>query len=591
MKKILSALCILSLMIACLPLYSAHASAEEITVQTMTMTAQPMPTVGQDGSPIPAASLPAASGTKLPANSVTSKRTRHEVYELYKNSQYSFSTSDLFEKKPVLKAGSYSPGKLSSKAKNLTLAQLNYMRTLYGVNTLKIYKDKIDDSQYGATGLEITGKLTHYFSEDDLATLKKYMTQKQIDLACDAISAGIEYRGSDVYLWNGNCSSSNNVVADVKSYIDDTANVYAGVGHRFNLLCLIGTEVTFGASLNKYSCMSIYGNPFDYDNNEAFYAWPAEGYFPRLSMADNALWSVELGRKYSVDQNALTISLAYKGKTYKGSLVVLDSHDNGAHDAITFSIPSDLISLIKASSSVYNNGGQADVKVTIKGLKDGSNDCYLQYTTSFFIDDEFDGNLVATTPTLVNTAKGIKVTFSKVRGATHYEIYRKLKASDKGDPVESKYTKVTTIADSNNTSSKINYYDSATATGKNGNTYVYYIRPVIKENGSIVKTGPTKNVQIRRVSTPEIKSITNSSAGAVTLKWSKNSLATGYDVWYSDGKTKKTLRSNSNTTLSITITGLTKGKTYTFKVRSYYKTSSGTIYKSAWKPAEITLSR
>ena len=200
-------------------------------------------------------------------------------------------------------------------------------------------------------------------------------------------------------------------------------------------------------------------------------------------------------------------------------------------------------------------------------------------------------NLSSTTPDLVNTAKGIKLTFKKVDGATHYEICRRLKSSEKGEPVETSFTLVTTIPATINNSTKINYYDSATATGKNGNTYVYYIRPVIMDNGSVTIAGPTKSVQVRRVSTPEIKSCVNSGAGKVTIKWSKNSLATGYDVWYSDGKNKTTIRINGIATVSKVIIGLTKGKTYTFKVRSFYKTSSGTIYKSAWKPAEVYISK
>lgn len=200
-------------------------------------------------------------------------------------------------------------------------------------------------------------------------------------------------------------------------------------------------------------------------------------------------------------------------------------------------------------------------------------------------------SLSATTPSLVNTAKGIKLTFKKVESATHYQIYRRLKASEKGEPAETTYTLVTTLADNINTSTKINYYDSATATGKNGNTYVYYIKPVVMENGIVIIAGPTKNVQVRRVSTPEIKSCVNSGAGKVTIRWSKNSLATGYDVWYSDGKTKTTIRISSNTTVSKVISGLIKGRIYTFKVRAFYKTSSGTIYKSAWKPTTVAITK
>ena len=101
--------------------------------------------------------------------------------------------------------------------------------------------------------------------------------------------------------------------------------------------------------------------------------------------------------------------------------------------------------------------------------------------------------------------------------------------------------------------------------------------------------GSTKNAQIRRVSTPAIKSCRNTSARAVTIKWTKNSLATGYDVWYSDGRTSKSIRIKNKATLSQTVKGLTKGKTYTFKVRGIYITSSGTIFKSAWKPAKVKI--
>ena len=198
---------------------------------------------------------------------------------------------------------------------------------------------------------------------------------------------------------------------------------------------------------------------------------------------------------------------------------------------------------------------------------------------------------MVTLPSLVNTAKGIKVTFAKVKGATHYEVRRRLKASEKGDAVESEFSLVTTIADSVNTSSKINYYDSATATGKNGNTYVYYIRPLVIDaaTSTVQAAGSTKNAQLRRVSTPAIKSCRNTSARAVTIKWTKNSLATGYDVWYSDGRTSKSIRIKNKATLSQTVKGLTKGKTYTFKVRGIYITSSGTIFKSAWKPAKVKI--
>ena len=70
----------------------------------------------------------------------------------------------------------------------------------------------------------------------------------------------------------------------------------------------------------------------------------------------------------------------------------------------------------------------------------------------------------------------------------------------------------------------------------------------------------------------------------MTVKWGKNSKATGYQIQYSTGSSfssYKTVTVSGASSVSRVIGSLTKGKTYYVRVRAY-KTVSGTKYYSAW---------
>ncbi|MDE7311956.1 MAG: fibronectin type III domain-containing protein [Eubacterium sp.] len=58
---------------------------------------------------------------------------------------------------------------------------------------------------------------------------------------------------------------------------------------------------------------------------------------------------------------------------------------------------------------------------------------------------------------------------------------------------------------------------------------------------------------------------------SIKLKWTKQAYATGYQICDSNSKVIKTVKANS-----ATITGLSAGKTYKYKVRSYVKNTDGT---------------
>lgn len=64
---------------------------------------------------------------------------------------------------------------------------------------------------------------------------------------------------------------------------------------------------------------------------------------------------------------------------------------------------------------------------------------------------------------------------------------------------------------------------------------------------------------------------TNVKYNSMKLKWTKQGYADGYQLCDSKSKVIKTLKKNS-----VTITGLTAGKTYKYKVRSYIRNADGT---------------
>lgn len=99
-----------------------------------------------------------------------------------------------------------------------------------------------------------------------------------------------------------------------------------------------------------------------------------------------------------------------------------------------------------------------------------------------------------------------------------------------------------------------------------------------KYRGTITKTfkiviGQTKGVAAKTQNT-----------SSVTVKWTKDSAVTGYEVYMAtsrNGKYKKVASIKKNSTTSYKKTGLTAGKTYYFKVRAY-KTVSGKIKYGAY---------
>ncbi len=163
-----------------------------------------------------------------------------------------------------------------------------------------------------------------------------------------------------------------------------------------------------------------------------------------------------------------------------------------------------------------------------------------------------------------NTANGVKLTWKKSSNASGYYVYRKTGSGS--------YKKIKTIKKK----STVTYTDTS---AKNGSTYTYKVVAYSSNNKS---SGATKKAV--RVTKPSVKSLKSSSSKKATVKWKKNSKATGYQVQYSTSKSfssKKTVTVKGKSKSSKKLTKLTGGKKYYVRVRTY-KTVSGKKYYSAW---------
>ncbi|MBO5994731.1 MAG: leucine-rich repeat protein [Firmicutes bacterium] len=167
-------------------------------------------------------------------------------------------------------------------------------------------------------------------------------------------------------------------------------------------------------------------------------------------------------------------------------------------------------------------------------------------------------------------ATGLKVTWKKVAGVTGYKVYR-----------NNKLVKTVTSA------STVNYSDKAAKT--NGTKYTYKVVAYKTVNGVKYDSKASATKSYTFLTKPAFKSLKNSAAKAMTVKWSKNAKTTGYKIQYSlksNFSNAKTVTIKKAGTLSKKITGLKKGKTYYVRIRCY-KGSNYSVW-SAVKKVKIS---
>lgn len=206
--------------------------------------------------------------------------------------------------------------------------------------------------------------------------------------------------------------------------------------------------------------------------------------------------------------------------------------------------------------------------LVIRGYKDSYAETYAKEHYIDFIDI-LNPNLkkVINIKQSYRTTSAIKLTWNKVSEADGYYVYR---ASSKNGT----YKKIATLKGYDK-----NYYTNSKLTS--GKVYYYKIKAYKKidsnyyyGNYSDIYTASTKCLK---------PSITATSPKTKTAKinWKKVTGASGYQVYRATSKNgkyslKKTITSSS--TLNYTNTGLTKGKTYYYKVRAYKLVNGIKIY-------------
>ncbi len=166
------------------------------------------------------------------------------------------------------------------------------------------------------------------------------------------------------------------------------------------------------------------------------------------------------------------------------------------------------------------------------------------------------------------TTSSVKLSWSAVTRATGYNVYRY-------SPSKKAYVKA---GSTTGTSLAVkSLYD--------GTKYTFRVVPYFKtSDGTIIESSSYALLKTAtKTNTPTLSKVASSSKGKATLTWSAVDGETGYTVYYSTKKDSgfKKYANFKADSKSGTATGLTSGKTYYFKVRTYITTDSGYVY-SAW---------
>jgi uncharacterized protein YjdB len=225
--------------------------------------------------------------------------------------------------------------------------------------------------------------------------------------------------------------------------------------------------------------------------------------------------------------------------------------------------------------NVKNGTGQAQINQSglLKGIKAGT----VTVTATANDGSGTAGSKVITVvppaPASITAASAgynsIKISWSKVSGATGYELYRATSSSGT-------YSRVATVT-GGSTLSYINTGRTA------GTTYYYKVRAYVTSGSTNVPSSFSSVKSAKPV--PATPAITTASAGynSVKISWGKVSGATGYQIYRAtskEGTYSRIATITSGSTVTYTNKSLTTGRTYYYKVRAYRTVNGTNVYGS-----------
>ncbi len=164
--------------------------------------------------------------------------------------------------------------------------------------------------------------------------------------------------------------------------------------------------------------------------------------------------------------------------------------------------------------------------------------------------------------TAENKADGISLAWKKVTGATGYLVYR-------GN------SKIATIK----SGATVTFTDKKIGTKNNGKKYTYKVLATASTGSSTL----SRSLTVFYVTAPVLNSVKSTEAGKASVTWKKNEKAAAYEIEYclKNNFSGAKKASAKKTDKSKTLTGLTPGKKYYVRIRTYM-VSGKTKYYSPW---------
>ena len=154
----------------------------------------------------------------------------------------------------------------------------------------------------------------------------------------------------------------------------------------------------------------------------------------------------------------------------------------------------------------------------------------------------------------------VTIRWARSANASNYKVYR-------STSIRGTYSLVAATT-------SLFYVNTGLITGK---TYYYKVVAVFSPTGKASSYSAVASVRVIP-GKAEIVAVTKVASRSIKVGYTPVTGATGYEVYYSTSRTGTYLRAISTKATSYTKTGLTRGKTYFFKVRAYRTVNGTRIY-------------